>query len=295
MSEEHLIIEVYCVVEETYKKVVGEKKLRKRGPSPALTDIEVLTILTVGEYLGLGSDKKIWCYFKRHWDEWFPNLGCRTSFVRQSANLLAVLDRMQSEISNQLCEGTDLFLFDGFPIPLCHIRRYKRSRPFKGIAAVGYCAAKDQKYFGFKGHLLISHRGVVRALSVTPANVDERDVLPETTQNIKGDVIADKVLIRPDLNKILSGQGIALHTPLRKNMHDPRPKSFVSRLMDIRRQVETVIGQLVDRFKIQAIKSKDSWHLMAKIGRKLLSHTICFFINLARNPMNPLQLENLLP
>ncbi len=76
MSKEHLIIEVYCVVEETYKKVVGEKKLRKRGPSPALTDSEVLTILTVGEYLGLGSDKKIWSCFRRHWQEWFPNLGC---------------------------------------------------------------------------------------------------------------------------------------------------------------------------------------------------------------------------
>jgi hypothetical protein len=30
----------------------------KRGPAPSLTDIEVLTMLMVGEYLGLGSDKK---------------------------------------------------------------------------------------------------------------------------------------------------------------------------------------------------------------------------------------------
>ncbi len=136
---------------------------------------------------------------------------------------------------------------------------------------------------------------MARALSVTPANVDERDVLRGTTQNIKGDVIGDKGLIRPELNITLKNRGIFLHTPLRKNMYDPRTKSFASQLMNIRRQVETVIGQLVDRFKIQAIKAKDSWHLMAKIGRKLLSHTICFFINLSRNPMCPLQLENLLP
>ncbi len=60
MSEEELIIAVYCLVDETLKNSVGEIKLRSRGPKPSLTDAEVITILIVGEYLGLGSDKKIW-------------------------------------------------------------------------------------------------------------------------------------------------------------------------------------------------------------------------------------------
>lgn len=32
-----------------------------------LEDIEVLTMLVVDEYLGLGSDKKFDAYLKRHW------------------------------------------------------------------------------------------------------------------------------------------------------------------------------------------------------------------------------------
>jgi hypothetical protein len=61
-------------------------------------------------------------------------------------------------------------------------------------------------------------------------------------------------------------------------MHDPRPKSFVNQLMNTRRLVETVIGQLVDRFNVQKIRVKDVWHLTAKLSRKILAHTAAFFI-----------------
>lgn len=294
MSEEDLIIQVYCLVDEMFKEVVGNIKIRKRGEAPAVTDGEVLTMLIVGEYMGLGSDKRIWAYFKRHWQSWFPRLGCRTSFTRQSANLVWVQNKLQEALSEKLSGQKSLFLFDGFPIPICHIKRYKRSKPFKGEGAVGYCAAKDEKYFGFKGHLLITAEGVTKMISVAPANIDERDVLPEVVFGLQGDIIADKGLIRPELIEMLACQGLTLHTPLRKNMKDKRPKSFVTRIMDIRRKVETVIGQLVERFKIQSIKAKDSWHLMSKIGRKILAHTVCFYLNKFLNPTAPLQLENLM-
>ena len=77
-------------------------------------------------------------------------------------------------------------------------------------------------------------------------------------------------------------------------MKDPRPQSFVGHIMNIRRKVETVIGQLVERFKIQDIKAKDMWHLMAKALRKIVAHSICFIINKTLNPDNSLQLENIL-
>ena len=111
---------------------------------------------------------------------------------------------------------------------------------------------------------------------------------------LQGDIIADKGLIWPQLIEMLACQGLTLHTPLRKNMKDKRPKSFVTRIMNIRRKVETVIGGLVERFKIQSIKAKDSLHLMSKIGRKILAHTVYFYLNKLLNPTSPLQLENLM-
>lgn len=294
MSIEDLIITIYCRIEEMYQEIVKGIKLRLRGTPPSLSDGEVLTMLVVGEYLGLGSDKKIWSYFSQHWLEWFPKMSCRTSFARQSANLIKVLSQMQQMLSRKLCDNTDLYLFDGFPIPICHIKRYKWTSPFKGLGAIGYCAAKDQKYFGYKGHLLISSAGVTKAFSIAPANRDERDILPEVAFGLTGDLIADKGLIRSELHLELESQGLSLHTPLRKNMKDSRPKEFLFQIMNVRRKVETVIGQLVERFKIQSIRAKDTWHLMMKVGRKIFAHTVCFLINQSINSETPLQIEKLL-
>ena len=46
-----------------------------------------------------------------------------------------------------------------------------------------------------------------------------------------------------------------------------------------RRLIETVIGQFVDRFNIQKTRAKDLWHLISRIYRKVLCHTICIMIN----------------
>jgi Transposase DDE domain len=87
--------------------------------------------------------------------------------------------------------------------------------------------------------------------------INERDVLPELVSSYQGVLIADKGLIRPSLTDELAGHYLNLQTPLRSNMHDPRPKSFVNQLMNTRRLIETVIGQLVDRFNVQKIRVKD--------------------------------------
>lgn len=295
MPIEDFIIQTYCFVEDFLQNLYPEKPLRQRGPLPHLSDSEVITMEIVGEYLGFGYDKDIWHYFKEHWLAWFPKLPCRTSFARQSANLLFVKTQIQKTLSHNLGADQDLFLFDGFPIPICHIKRYKRSTSsLRSEGRVGYCAAKDEKYFGFKGHLLITQQGVAQELEIAPANVDERDILPELTHSVTGTIIADKGLIRPQLKAELTFKGVNLQTPLRANMKDNRPKSFVSALMNIRRKIETVIGQLVERFHIQSIRAKDLWHLQVKISRKILAHTVCFMINQTINPENPLALENIL-
>lgn len=292
MPLEDFIIQVYCLVDDLFQEITKDICLRKRGPKPKLTDVEVITMEIVGECLQLNGDANIWTYFKSHWLDWFPRMGDRTAFVRQSANLWKIKEKIQMRISANHYD--DLHLFDGFPIPLCHVRRYKQStNELRAEGAVGYCASKDEYYFGFTGNVLITASGCIKGFVLTPANIDERDVLPEIIGHIKGLVFADKGLIRPELTEDLKQQGVNLQTPLRCNMQDNRPKSFVRKLVSMRRLVETVIGQLVDRFNIQKIQAKNLWHLASKIGRKLLAHTVAFFLNCSLNPENPLQFERI--
>jgi len=294
MTQEEFIIKTYCFVDD-YLKKMNLNQIRTRGEPPSLSDAEVITIEIVGEYLGYGSDKAIWSYFKKHWSHYFPNITCRTSFSRQCANCYELKNQLQQVLSGVLSKDQDLYLFDGFPLPVCHIKRYKQSKTeLRCLGAVGYCAAKDEKYFGFKGHIMITQHGNAVAFELAAANIDERDMVPEIAAKVRGTLIADKGLIRPELKAALAKHGLDLQTPYRKNMKDSRPKETVALMMNIRRKVETVIGQLVERFHIQTIKAKDLWHLCAKVGRKILSHTVCFMFNKVANPDKPLALELLL-
>lgn len=119
------------------------EKLRKKGEAPALLDQEVIMMEIVGKYLGRGGDKGIWDYLRTHWKECFPKFGCWTSFTRQLANLRWVKEKIQEALSKNLCVDQDLYLFDGFSIPVCHFKRYERSRNLKAEGALGYCAAKE--------------------------------------------------------------------------------------------------------------------------------------------------------
>jgi hypothetical protein len=244
MPIDEFIISIFCCVED----LLNGYRIRQRGFAPKLS--EVMTIEIVGEFMGFETDKKIWEYFKRHFNHWFPLMPCRTTFVRQAANLWKIKQHLQRQLSMDLgCFKENLYIIDGFPIPVCHFVRARRGKLFKGEAGYGRCISKKQVYFGFKGHLLITSSGLISSISVTPANVEEHSMAEELTEGFKGLVIGDKGFISQSLKDKLKSKGIDLQTPLKKNMKDIRDLKFVGKIKSIRRIVETVIGQLNDHFR----------------------------------------------
>lgn len=280
MPIDDFMIYVFCCVEELLGKVCNGLKLRQRGFNLKLSDSEVLTIEIVGEFFGFDTNKKIWEYFQRHWRNWFPNLPCRTTFVRQVANLWKVKQLLQKQLALDLGAFEDnLHVIDGFPVPVCHFARARRGELFKGEAGYGRCASKKQVYFGFKGHLLVTGSGIITAFILTPANVEEHSVVEELTKGIHGLLIGDKGFISDALKNRLKKNHIDLQTPLKKNMKDTRSPRFVSKIKGIRRIVETVIGQLNESLNLGVVWARDGWHLMARLARKVLTHTLGTFLN----------------
>ena len=295
MPIEDFIIHVFCDVEQSYQEVVGGIRLRGRGFEPKLSDSEVITMEIVGEFLGIDTDKGIWKYFRTHWKGWFPQLGSRANFVKHSANLWAVKQRILQRLSMSLGGFSDpIHIVDGFPMPVCLFARAPRSQCFEDSATFGYCATKKETYYGFQGVVMINFEGVITGFTVVPANVDEREALWDVVNSIYGLLIGDKGYLRPILKQeLLEQQGIDLQTPVRRNMPDTRPKAFVKSLMSARRLVETVIGQLAGQFHIEKVRARDLWHLTNRFVRKLLSHTMGVFLNRSLG-REPLQFEGLI-
>ncbi|GKT10885.1 IS982 family transposase [Desulforhabdus sp. TSK] len=294
LSLEEFIIEVYCCVDDHLRAISQGKRFRSRGFEPALSDAEVITMEVVGEFLGIDTDKGIFEYFHRHWFHFFPNLGSRTTWLRHGANLWYWKQKLQQMLSKKLNAFSDqVHLVDGLPIPVCRFKRALFSNVFRGEAAYGYCASKGEKFYGFRGHLLISLSGAITSFSLTAANVDERDALRELLQGIRGLLIGDKGYISAALHEELLSQGIDLETALRENMEDDRDPRFVKLLVSLRRQIETVIGQLCERFHIERVRARDLWHITSRLYRKLLGHTVALFINHLHGSEEPLQFEGL--
>jgi hypothetical protein len=87
--------------------------------------------------------------------------------------------------------------------------------------------------------------------------------------------------------------GVELLAPYSSKKRDPNPKTsaFLSRL---RYRIDTVFSQLTERYCVKRVWTPDMWHLVTRLLRKVLSHTVAFLLNhkLLDNP--PLQLSKLL-
>lgn len=280
MSLDLFIIFTYCWVDAELRRVVAEKggRLRQRGPSAALTDAEALAMGLVGESLGLPSSRRIWQYFRTHWSHYFPNIPSRCNFTRQLANLDAVKRAIFNRLSQNLAQDPGMvFIVDGVPMPLCELCRAKRSRRFPLEAGTGYCATKKMYYFGLKGHVVIDDRGTLLAFSVASPHEDERAVfLNDCAQVVEGhEGVADKGYIGQAFHEELwTRSGINLSTPLRKNMKNYDPDAFPNWMKDFRRKVETVIGHLVDTFKLTTIRSYKPFQFMSRVVQKLLAYNL---------------------
>ena len=133
MDRDLRLVWLYCVIEDAVRQILGETRLRSRGPTPALTDGEALTIEIFGETLGLNSDASIWRYACDHLRDWFPGLGTEWNFVRRCANLSWLKARVQDALFHP---SGDWNAFDGLPLPVCRYARSRRDKRFRGEALV---------------------------------------------------------------------------------------------------------------------------------------------------------------
>jgi len=271
MDQELRLIQLYCWIVDAVGSIPWSGRLRMSGPVPELTDAEVLTIELWGEMAGLASDAAIWRHARDCLGEWFPHLGAEWNFTRRCANLHG----LKEEIQRRAFRPTvDWNAFDGLPLPVCRLARASRDKRFRGEAARSYCAARDEKYYGFKAGALMNSEGEIFRVWLGAANIDERVMLEAASTATPGLLLADKGLISKELSATLAERDILLTTPLRRNMSDDRPPSIVQHAMRLRRRIETAFGRLVDGFNITRTHGRDFRRWSARICRKVLAYNV---------------------
>ena len=298
MTFDDYLLHLFYLVDAEYG-ALGLGRLRRRGPAPALHDAEVLTMELAGEFLGLDTDRGIYRFFRRYHRREFPALARvhRTTFVRQAAGLWRVAQRLHERLVGLAplrdeVSGEPLWLIDSFPLHVCRFARAKGSKLFKGTAAYGHDHVVRNTFFGFRVHVRCSDRGPVAQAELTPADVSDPAAAAALVPPGGGVGIGDRNYWGPDRQAELARAGLLLLAPYKNKRKDPAPER--SKLLTrFRRTIETVIGQLAERFRAKRTWARDLWHLCHRLGRKVLSHTAAVVLNhRAGNP--PLQLDLLI-
>jgi hypothetical protein len=200
MAAERRLIAIYLAVSDACRRIVGNGRPRRRGFAPALTDAEAITLEIFAEMQGHHSASAIWRYGDAHWRHFFPTLPTRSVFAKHGADLSVLKQMVQRDLYPT---ADDIHMTAGFPIGVCKNCRVPRCKASTGEdeAAWGYCASKQEYYFGFHGHLVTNLRDESVAFALTPANVDERLVVRNWFGTLTGLMIGDRGFISKVLDK----------------------------------------------------------------------------------------------
>ena len=271
-----LIVAVFYEVDNWF---AGQKKLRQRGPEPELSDSEVLTMEIVGEFLGIDAEKDLYAYFKRHYGEWFPALRevHRTTFTRQMANLWVAKERLWRHLLRRTGFDPRISVVDSFPVPTCRFARAYRCRLLPEESAFGYDEMAKQTFYGLRAHLRICWPGVIVGVALAPADAHDLTMAEELLEGAEGWALGDRNYWSPKLTERLLGEeGLRLLAPYKSKKKEKKP--WPRWLVQKRRRIETVIGQLVERYRAKKVRARDRWHLTSRWLRKVLSHTMSVFL-----------------
>lgn len=128
-------------------------------------------------------------------------------------------------------------------------------------------------YLGFKLHLIVNDYGKIFNFQVTPANVDDRKVVPELTEGIVDQLFGDKGYISEKLFKQLHEKGLQLITRLKKNMK--KKLMLFSDKMKLRRRgiIESVNDQLKNLCQIEHTRHRKVANFMVSLVAGTIAYT----------------------
>lgn len=181
---------------------------------------EVLTIWIAFQSAQFRNFKSFYRYLERHHKSEFPTLISYQHFIDLQKRCLIPLILFFNFVRG---DDTGIKFVDSSALPVCHMKRSKYHKVFRGLAQKG--KGTMGFFFGFKLHLIINEKKQPVALSITPGDVDDRVVMQNLTENLSGKIYGDRGYIKQDLFESLFKRGVQLITMLRSNM---RPKIMTS-------------------------------------------------------------------
>ena len=173
----------------------------------------------------------------------------------------------------------DVFVIDSAPIPVCRRVRARRCRKVRGREYCGYCAAKKEKFFGWRLHLICTPTGVPVSFSLVPGGFHDLTPIHELAYLLPrgARLFGDKAYnAAADEATILAETGVRL-IPMRKANMAPHAWFLDDlELREYRHTIETVNSQL-EKMGVERLHARTNPGLELKVHASLIALTCTNF------------------
>ena len=259
-----LIVPIFVVIDDLMR-ALGHRTHRQAGAS----DSEVLTVATVAA-----------CRFQNHHERALAMMGGMgylsgpLSASRFNRRLHALADWLPLllDVLGEVFATGEAFVVDSMPVPVCRRARAGRCRKVRGAVYCGYCAAKEEKFFGWRLHLVVTPTGIPIAFDLLPASLHDLTPVHELVERVPAGawVYGDKAYNSADDEAWIEGEtGIRLVPQRKANM---TPNTWMERegLWAHRKKIEGVNSQL-EAWGVQRLHARTHAGFMLKLWASLFA------------------------
>lgn len=275
---------LYTIVDDWYQAEGARLLASKPGAKPVFSDSEVLTLSLAQHWCGYTSEREWLRVVRQNFLPLFPRLVSQSEFNRRARNLCRLLNELRRALVCRLgAQRAEYRLIDGTPIHVRHWRRAGRTgrqRLLLPGAALGYCAAKRETFYGYILVVLTTPTGIITDWELIPANAPEREAaldLLEPYRHLR--VLGDKgYLDRRRQEWLATHHDNHLFTPKRQNQ-EPLPPAWERLLLRVRKRIETAIAQAKTVFGLERPGARTFWGLGSRLVARLTGLTIAAYVN----------------
>ena len=261
------VITVFCILNDLSDEFLGELKYK-----PKMIPAEIMLVAVVAAR-----------YFNNNLERALLVLGQtgyipaerRLSVSRFNRQLHQHADFLEFclECLMELSVEGEAFIIDSMPLPVCKRKRARRCKKVRGRLFCGFCKAKDEKFFGWRLHLICTPDGLPVAFQLLPGSLHDLTPIYELTVNLpEGSALfGDKAYNDTQAAEpILAQDGLRL-VPIRKqNMKLQHDWADEYDLRLYRKGIETVNSQL-DSMGIDHLRARTNAGFDIKVFASLIA------------------------
>lgn len=258
------IITVFVIIDDLMDNYGHQSDCRSK-----ISDSEILTIAICAAKFCQNHHERTVCLMKQ-----LGYLSGPISVSRYNRRLHKLADWLELIVAvlTELHREGQLFIIDSMPLPVCKRVRATRCKKVRGKDYCGYCAAKREKFFGWRLHLIINGQGVPVNFSMLPAHLHDLTPVHELTWLLPQgcQILGDKGYNAKSDEASIWEESEVQFVPVRRANMTPNPLDERVLLRIYRKAIESVNSQL-ERMGVERLYARTNAGFELKLHASLLA------------------------